>query len=157
MNKTKLSISEEFRPHITVATVVENNGLFLMVEEESGGEIVLNQPAGHLEPNESLIDCAKREVLEETRWEVEIVSLLGINLYHSKKNNVTYHRTTFVGKPIKEQVELSLDDGIVNAIWMSIEDIESLSKRHRSPMVMQSINDYLSQKHYPLSIFSKSD
>ena len=77
MDKTKLSTSEEFRPHITVATVVENNGLFLMVEEESGGEIVLNQPAGHLEPNETLIDCAKREVLEETRWEVEIVSLLG--------------------------------------------------------------------------------
>lgn len=152
--KNKIKILREFQPHVTAATVVENKGFFLMVEEVVGGEIVLNQPAGHLEPNESLIQCAKRETLEETRWEVEITSLLSINLYQSKKNNVTYHRTTFIGKPIKEIKELKLDDGIINAKWLTFDEIKSKKNKHRSPMVMQSINDYISQVHYPLTIIN---
>ena len=145
---------EKFQPHVTVATVVEKNGLFLMVEECVGGKIVLNQPAGHLEENESLIECAKRETLEETKWEIEITSLLSINLYQSKTNNVTYHRTTFIGDPIREIVDLELDSGIVNALWLTFDEIKSKSIQHRSPMVMQSINDYINKNRYPLSIIS---
>ena len=90
----------EWKPHITVATVVEDNGRFLMVEELKRDRAVLNQPAGHLDPNESLIEAAIRETLEETGYDVELTSVIGIYLYTAPSNGVTYQRVCFAAKPL---------------------------------------------------------
>src|SRR5690554_476316 len=86
--------------HVTVATVIEDNGRFLLVEEQQRGRLVLNQPAGHLEPGETLIEAAVRETLEETGWTVEVLGLVGVGLYTAPSNGVTYYRTTFFGRPL---------------------------------------------------------
>lgn len=148
--------SVEFNPHVTVATVVERDGRFLLVEEQSGGKIVLNQPAGHLDPDENLIQAAKRETLEETGWYVDITGVLGIQLYRSPDNGVTYHRTTFVGRPLKQDPELQLDEGIVAAVWMSHQELQAAADRHRSPLVMQAVEKYLEGSCYPVSMLSSS-
>ena len=103
----------EWKPHITVATVVEDNGRFLMVEEYSGERAVLNQPAGHLDPNETLIEAAIRETLEETGYDVELTGVIGIYLYTAPSNSVTHQRVCFAGKAVKHHPEYTLDTGII--------------------------------------------
>ena len=101
----------DWHAHVTVATVIENSGRFLLVEELKGGRLVLNQPAGHLEPGESLIQAALRETLEETGWTVDIQGIVGVGLYTAPSNGVTYYRTTFFGTPLSHDPLLRLDDG----------------------------------------------
>ncbi len=147
--------SGEFLPHVTVATVIEKDGRFLMVEEQnSSGNIVINQPAGHLDPRENLVEAAVRETLEETGWHIEILGVLGINLYRSPNNGVTYHRTTFVGRPLHREDEPKLDDGIVEAVWLSLEELQASVDRHRSPLVLHCVQQYLSGNHYPVDMLS---
>jgi 8-oxo-dGTP pyrophosphatase MutT (NUDIX family) len=141
-------------PHVTVATLVEKDGKFLLVHETPAGKPVYNQPAGHLEANESLIDAAKRETLEETGWEVEITQYLGMYRYQAP-NNVTYLRHGFVGEPLKHQPEQPLDDGIIEAVWMSLEEIESKAHLMRSAMVKDLIDDHLAKRHYPLAVLNE--
>ena len=148
--------STEFTPHVTVATVVEKNGKFLFVEEESSGQKVLNQPAGHLEPNESLIEAAIRETLEETGWHVSITGLLCIGLYTSPNNGVTYHRTTFIGQAEQHDQDAKLDDGIIQALWLAPDEVAKYPSRPRSPLVMEAVHQYLDQSAYPLSIVGDS-
>ena len=144
-----------FTPHVTVAVVVENNGKFLMVEEySSGGLVVINQPAGHLEANETLVEAAVRETLEETRWHVEITGVLNMNLYLSPNNGITYHRTTFIGSAIKEDPNAALDDGIIQALWLSPEEVDARKEQHRSPVVSKAIQQYLNDPHYPLAMIA---
>lgn len=144
-----------FTPHVTVAVVIERDGRFLMVEEySSNGRAVINQPAGHLEADETLIEAAVRETLEETRWNVEITGLLNMNLYLSPNNGVTYHRTTFIGTAISEDLNAKLDDGIIQAIWLTPEEIEARQEQHRSPIVSKAIQQYLNDPHYPLAMIS---
>ena len=144
-----------FNPHVTVAAVIERDGRFLMVEEySSGGRAVINQPAGHLEADETLIEAAVRETLEETRWNVEITGLLNMNLYLSPNNGVTYHRTTFIGKAISEDLNSELDDGIIQAMWLTPAEIEARQEQHRSPIVSKAIQQYLNDPHYPLAMIS---
>ena len=100
----------DWKPHITVATIVEDNGRFLMVEEHKAGRNVLNQPAGHLDPNETLTEAAVRETLEETGWDVEPTGVLGIYLYTAPSNGVTYQRVCFIAKPLKHHPDYQLDD-----------------------------------------------
>src|SRR5690554_1814478 len=97
-----------FTPHITVATVVEKDGRFLFVKEHAEKRIVLNQPAGHLEMDESLIQAAIRETLEETGWDIDISHLIGIYLYTAPSNNVTYQRVCFAGRALKQRNDYSL-------------------------------------------------
>lgn len=143
-------------PHATVATIVEDNGRFLLVEEHSRGRLVLNQPAGHLEEHERLVDAARRETLEETAWHVEPEYLIGLYIYTSAGNGITYHRTCFSARALRHEPQRSLDVGIERALWMSRDEIAANSYRLRSPMVLQCIDDYLAGTRFPLSLIHES-
>jgi 8-oxo-dGTP pyrophosphatase MutT (NUDIX family) len=139
-------------PHITVATIVEHEGKFLIVEELDDGEIVFNQPAGHLEIDESLIAAAVRETLEETGWLVEPIYIVDLSLYESGKNNTTYFRTTFAAKALEQLPEAKLDEGIIQPRWLTLEELKSGQFSLRSPMVTYVIERYLSGIKYPLEL-----
>ena len=143
----------QWKPNATVAAIAENEDRFLLVEENIDGKLVFNQPAGHLEHGETLIDAVKREVLEETAWEFEPEYLVGIYLYPNPNNaDITYLRFCFYGHCLNEHKGQALDDGIVRAAWLSREEIENERERMRSPLVEQCIDDYLKGNRYPLDI-----
>ena len=139
-----------FEPHITVATVVERDGRFLLVREHANGKLVLNQPAGHVEAGESLQQAAFRETLEETAWQVDITALLGIYIYQPKRGAGVYYRMCFVAEPSKHDPGQKLDTGIVGAEWLSVDELRACQAEHRSPLVMQCVDDYLSGRRLPL-------
>lgn len=139
-------------PHVTVSTVIEDNNRFLMVEEQVEGQIVWNQPAGHLEADESLIDAARRETLEETGHDVTIDSLLGIYQSKSGAKNDTYLRICFIGTALGFDPELPLDTGIIRACWLTRAEIEEKRAEMRSPTVISVIDDYINGIQYPLSL-----
>ena len=140
-------------PHVTVATIVEDQGRFLLVEEYADGNtLVFNQPAGHLEPNESLTDAALRETLEETGWTVQLQGIVGVGLYTAPSNKTTYFRTTFFATPLHHDPQRRLDTGIARAVWLSFEEIQALSAKMRSPLVPKVIEQYLNGHRYPLSM-----
>jgi 8-oxo-dGTP pyrophosphatase MutT (NUDIX family) len=137
--------------HSSVATVVEKDGLFLIVEEIEEGRTVFNQPAGHLEEHESLFEAAVRETFEETGWHVELTDFLG--LYHyPAPNGVTYIRHCFAARPLRHDSKHKLDTGILAAHWLSAETILSPQFKARSPIVGRVLRDYLSGRRYPLSL-----
>lgn len=139
-------------PHVTVAAIIHLDGKFLLVEEKdkTSNKRVINQPAGHLENNESLFEAVIRETLEETRWQFSPEYISG--LYQWKHDNgETYLRVCFVGKVIQEHPELELDAGIERTIWLTKEEVFE-HKHLRSPLVTQSIKDYLHGKKYPISL-----
>ncbi|ACO79007.1 NUDIX hydrolase [Azotobacter vinelandii CA] len=141
----------DWQAHITVATIVENNGLFLLVEELQDGRRVLNQPAGHLEPNESLTEAALRETLEETGWQVELTAVIGIYLYRAH-NGVTYQRICFAARALQPVADHQLDEGIIGPRWLSREQLLERQACLRSPLVLRCIDDYLSGERFPLSL-----
>ena len=138
--------------HVTVATVVEREGRFLLVEETKHGKKVLNQPAGHLEPDECLSAAAVRETLEETGWSVRLDGIVGIALYMAPTNGVTYHRTTFFATPVSHDANRPLDSDIDGTVWLTLEEINAATDRLRSPMVLQVIEQYLAGHRYPLTM-----
>jgi ADP-ribose pyrophosphatase YjhB (NUDIX family) len=143
----------QWKPNTTVAAIAEQDGRYLLVEESINGNLVFNQPAGHLEQGETLIEAVKREVMEETAWEFEPESLVGVYLYpNPHQADITYLRFCFYGSCIKEHKGQPLDDGIVRAAWLTTEEIENEQKRMRSPLVAQCIKDYQDGKHYPLDL-----
>ncbi|PCI76168.1 MAG: NUDIX hydrolase [SAR86 cluster bacterium] len=144
-------------PHITVATIVERAGKFLMVKENSGGRLVYNQPAGHVEARESLLDAAIRETLEETAWRVNLEQLLGIYQYTSPDNGITYIRHCFIAKAIEPRTKRNLDEDITEAVWVSFEELEQRESQMRSPLVLEVIRDYLKGISYPLSLIVVPD
>lgn len=131
-------------PHVTVATVVRDGDRYLMVEEEQHGELVFNQPAGHLDPNETLFEAALRETLEETGWIVELTGFVGFYQYQAE--DALFHRFAFAADAI-ERTERSIDPDITAVHWLTLDDI--LRKPHRSPMVLQCIHD-LNNRILPL-------
>lgn len=139
-------------PHITVACIVENQQRFLMVEEYSQGRLVYNQPAGHLDPGETLLQAAIRETLEETGWHVEPTHVLGISRYTAEHSGVIYYRTTFIAKPLRCEEDPCLDQGIERACWLSYEELRSQPDKLRSPLVLRNIEQYLTGTRYPLSL-----
>jgi ADP-ribose pyrophosphatase YjhB (NUDIX family) len=139
-------------PHVTVATIVERENRFLLVYEEADGKKVYNQPAGHLDPNESLETAAVRETLEETGWSVRLTELLGINLYVAPSNGITYFRTTFIAEAISQDTSRKLDTGIIEAVWLTYDEIVTRKDQLRSPMTLQVIDDYRAGKRFPLNV-----
>ena len=140
--------------HVTVATVVEKDGKFLFVEEHTEGvtHTVFNQPAGHVEADETIIEAALRETMEETGYEVEIQSLLGIYTYTPPMfPDRTYYRFCFLGKDIKHHADAKLDTDIIGAVWMTLDELEN-SARARSPLVIKAVKDALSGQKFPLSL-----
>jgi 8-oxo-dGTP pyrophosphatase MutT (NUDIX family) len=141
-----------FTPHVTVATLVEKDGRFLMVEETAGGRAVLNQPAGHLEADESLMQAAIRETLEETGWDVELTALTGIYLYTAPSNGVTYQRVCFAAKALQQRDNYKLDDGIIGPQWLTRDELMAQPERWRSELVLRCIDDYLAGERFPLAL-----
>ncbi|MFO7579983.1 NUDIX hydrolase [Nitrosomonas halophila] len=144
-----------WKPNVTVAAVIEQNGQYLLVEETPNGvDIKLNQPAGHLEPGESILHACSREVLEETGHTFLPEALTGIYHWHAPHNDTTYLRFTFSGRITNFDPERELDTGIIRATWFSLEEIRAKQASHRSPMVMQCIEDYLTGRSYALDILT---
>lgn len=144
----------QWKPNVTVAAIAEDAGRFLLVEEDADNHIVFNQPAGHLEKNETLISAIKREMLEETAREFEPESLVGVYLYPNPHADIIYLRFCFAGRCTKYHANRSLDNGIIRAVWLSKAEIEANQDKMRSPMVLNCINDYLSGKRYPLALIN---
>ena len=138
-----------WRPHVTVATVVPDAGRFLLVEENVRGRIVLNQPAGHLDPDETLHAAAVRETLEETGWEVDLTCLLGVQQWSSPSGR-QFVRFTFAAEPVRHHPARELDHGILRALWLDRDEVASAGARLRSPMVLASIDDWLAGRRLPL-------
>jgi len=138
-----------WRPHVTVATVVPDGARFLLVEENVRGRIVLNQPAGHLDPDETLHAAAVRETLEETGWEVSLTCLLGVQQWNSPSGR-QFVRFTFAAKPLRHHPARELDHGILRALWLGRDEVARAGERLRSPMVLASIDDWLAGRRLPL-------
>ena len=144
----------QWKPNVTVAAIAEDNGRYLLVEEDVDNLIVFNQPAGHLEKNETLLDAVKREVMEETAREFEPQSLVGVYLYPNPHRDIMYLRFCFAGRCIQHHADEPLDDGIIRAVWMTRDEIEANREKMRSPMVRRCLDDYLSGKRYPLEMLN---
>lgn len=144
-----------WKPSVTVAAVIERDGRFLLIEEETSDGIRINQPAGHLDPHESLQEAVVREVLEETAHEFFPEGLVGMYMstYRSARRNVdvTYLRFAFCGKAGKE-FDQPLDEGILRTMWLTRDEIVACQDRHRSPLLLQCIDDYLAGQRAPLSL-----
>lgn len=143
-----------WKPHVTVAALIESEGRFLMVQELISGRSVYNQPAGHLEDGETLIDAVIRETREETAWEFEPESLVGIYQWRHPEKQKTFIRTTFSGKGLQHDPGSELDACIEQTLWLTVNEIRNQHDRLRSPMVLQSIEDYLAGCRYPLTLLS---
>lgn len=143
-----------WKPHATVATVVERDGRFLVVEERVGGRLCINQPAGHLEPHESLVAAARRETLEETGYEVEITALLGIYQWRNPENDKHFLRVAFCGNLSQQEPSPNIDAAIEEVHWMTHEQLAADPGKLRSPMVERNVRDYLHGQHYPLDLLT---
>lgn len=146
-----------WKPNVTVAAVIEQGGKFLLVEENTVQGLLFNQPAGHLEPGESLLAAVVRETLEESAYTFEPQHLIGIYRWHAPRSDTTYLRFAFVGRILSYRPEQSLDKGIVRTAWMSPEEIRASQERHRSPLVLRCVEDFLSGKRYPLELLVHYD
>lgn len=142
----------QWKPRATVAAIVEDNGRFLLVEEETERGNRFNQPAGHLEDNEGLIEAVIRETLEETAYAFKPEALLGIYHWKHEHNDTTYLRFAYIGSVSNHQPHLALDKGIIRTVWMTAEEIRSHAKLMRSAQVITCIEDYLSGQNFPLSV-----
>lgn len=140
--------------HLTVAALVPGEQGFLLVKEEDDGRIVINQPAGHVEPGESILEAVKRETFEETGWQVEPRSLLGISIYTSPHNQVTYYRMAFLCDALEQDRQAVLDSDIIETLWLSETELRTRHSEMRSPMVITTLDDYCAGKRYPLEIIS---
>jgi 8-oxo-dGTP pyrophosphatase MutT (NUDIX family) len=143
-----------WKPNTTVAAIVEQNGKFLLVEEETTEGIRLNQPAGHLEEGETLLQATIRETNEETAYDFTPEHLLGIYHWRHPGKNITYMRFAFTGTATNHKPEQLLDAGIIRAVWMSADEIRASASLHRSPQVLRCVEDYLAGQRFPLSVIT---
>ncbi len=142
----------QWKPNVTVAAVLERDGRFLLVEEQTTDGLLYNQPAGHLEAGESLLDAVIRETLEESAWRFTPTALVGIYQYHQADSGITYLRFAFTGELADHDAGRKLDTGIVRALWMPAAEIRANRARHRSPLLMQCVDDYLAGRRHPLDL-----
>lgn len=143
-------------PHITVATVIQRNNKFLLVVEEPAktpaGKKVYNQPAGHVEKNETLFQAAVRETLEETGWHVKLTNFLGVSHYHSSHNDTTYIRHSFVADTQAYDQAVTLDPDIIDTEWLTYEEVLKRKDQLRSPLVLHDIESFRSGEMHDLEI-----
>lgn len=143
--------------HLTVAAVVERNGRYLLVEELIRGTEVINQPAGHVEPGESLINAVMRETREETAWDFSTAAIVGIYLWAHPVSGERFLRIVFTGSVSNHDARQPLDEGILRSLWLTREELMQRELQLRSPMVVRAIDDYLAGNRYPVSMFQQVD
>jgi 8-oxo-dGTP pyrophosphatase MutT (NUDIX family) len=148
-------MTDVWKPAVTVAAIAERDGHFLLVEEETSDGIRFNQPAGHLDPRESLVQAVIRETLEESAYDFTPTALVGVYMssYLSSRTGqeVTYLRFAICGD-IGAQYDQPLDFGILRAVWMTYDEMLACRDKHRSPLVLRCVDDYLGGKRSPLSL-----
>ena len=149
-------MKEIWRPSVTVAAIIEREGRFLFVEEVQDGRRVLNQPAGHLDPGETVVAACAREVMEETAHRFEPTALVGIYRWHYKPADVTFLRFCFSGSVSGIEESGTLDKEIVALHWLTPAELKSKTAMHRSPLVQQCLDDYLAGKNFSLELLSKA-
>lgn len=152
-------MTDVWKPHVTVAAIIEREQRFLMVEEVTQGQTVYNQPAGHLDPHESLLQAVIRETREETAWDFEPQYISGIYCWDQfpaggAQRNRSFLRVAFVGPCHQHDPEQALDDGIVRALWLSRDELAAQPEKLRSPLVLPCIDDYLAGTRYPLELIT---
>jgi len=145
-------MDRNWKPNVTVAALIERDGCFLLVEEETDDGIRFNQPAGHLDEGESLVNACRREAMEETAWHFAPESLVGIYQWPRTQGDITYLRFAFAGMLGEHVPGRQLDEGILRAVWMTPDEIKASAARHRSPLVWQCVADYLAGQRYPLEL-----
>jgi 8-oxo-dGTP pyrophosphatase MutT (NUDIX family) len=137
---------------MTVASVIQHQGRFLFVEEETDDGIRINQPAGHLEADESIIDGAVRETLEESAYGFSPAGLVGVYRWRHPARNLTYVRFAFYGELGVHHADRKLDHGILRTLWLTPEELRVGAPSHRSPLVLRCVEDYLAGRRYPLDL-----
>jgi phosphatase NudJ len=146
---------QRFQPRVTVAAIIERDGRFLLIEEETSDGLRLNNPAGHLDPGEAPAEGCARETLEETAHHFTPTALVGVYLSRSERpsgEDVTYVRFAYCGDLGAVEPERPLDTGIVRTLWMTEQEMRASADRHRSPLLLRCLDDYLTGKRYPLSL-----
>ncbi|MBO7863075.1 NUDIX hydrolase [Burkholderia pseudomallei] len=144
---------EIWTPHVTVAAIVERDGRFLVIEEHTSSGLRVNQPSGHLEAGETLVEAVARETLEETAHPFEPQALVGVYVAHYARpssSGATYLRFAFCGRAGERIAHRALDDGIVRTLWLTADELRACEARHRSPAVMRCVDDYLAGRRVPL-------
>jgi phosphatase NudJ len=145
-----------WKPNVTVAAIIERDGKFMLIEENTADGLRLNNPAGHLDPGESPVTACAREVLEETAYDFTPTELVGVYLNRFTRtrtgDDITYLRFAFCGTLGQHYPERPLDEGIIGPVWMSLEELRASTERHRSPLVLQCIEDYLAGRRYPVDL-----
>ena len=139
--------------HLTVATLVTKDDRFLMITETDRDKIVYNQPAGHVEPGEDILNAAIRETLEVTGWQVSLTGFVGMYTYKSESNGITYYRVCFAAQPEYKDNLQAIDTDIDEVHWMTKQQIRACENKHRSPLVLKCLEDFLEGPIYPLEIF----
>ena len=153
-------MDKRWKPSATVAAVVERAGRFLLVEEHTADGLRLNNPAGHLDPGESLADACARETLEETAHQFRPTALVGVYLSRLQRpqtgtrpaEDFTYLRFAFCGEFGAFLAGQRLDHGIVRTLWLSADEIRASANRHRSPLLLRCMEDYLAGARYPIGL-----
>ena len=153
-------MTSRWKPSVTVAAIIERDARYLLIEEHTPEGLRLNNPAGHLEPGESLVQACAREALEETAHPFSPDHLVGVYLARFQRatatdpseQDITYLRFAFGGTVGELQAGLALDSGIVRVCWLSLDEVRASVERHRSPMVLQCIEDHARHQRHPLTL-----
>jgi len=143
-----------WKPHTTVAAIIEQKQRFLLVEERVNGCVVFNQPAGHVDANERLIDAVIRETQEESAYTFKPTHIIGCYYWQKQDKSTTYMRVCYTGEITHHHPEQALDDGIIAAHWLTREEVTRCATKLRSPMVMRNIDDYLKGRRFPLDMIT---
>ena len=143
-----------WKPAVTVAAVIERDGRFLLIEEREGSSLVLNQPAGHWEDGETLQAACVRETIEESAYEFNPTALVGIYRWRPPTSETTYLRFAFAGRVGELLPNRTLDEGIVRVVWLSLDEARASIPRHRSPLVLRCIEDYLAGNRFSLDLLT---
>lgn len=147
-------MAEVWRPAVTVAAIAERDGKFLLIEERDNDALVLNQPAGHWEPGETLLAACARETLEESGYDFMPTALVGIYRWQPPNSPITYLRFAFCGRLGQRDERRALDPDIVGVSWLSLEQLTQGRARHRSPLVLRCVEDYIAGRRAPLDLFT---
>jgi 8-oxo-dGTP pyrophosphatase MutT (NUDIX family) len=149
-----MSEHQTWQPHVVVAALVQRDGRFLFVEEETAEGLRLNQPAGHWERGETLIEAVRREALEETAHRIEPTALLGCYTTHYPRRDITYLRFAYLCDVAGFEPGRTLDTGIVRAVWLTPDELAASAVPHRSPLVLRCVRDALAGNRFPLDFVS---